>query len=80
MGMVTRRGVLLSAVGMALGLPLAYGIHRAVLQALNLFDVDLGYNMALLAGGLLAATAVLASYLPARAAASVEATQALSLE
>ncbi len=78
--MVTRRGLTLSAVGMALGIPLAFGIHRAVMSALSLFDADIGYGMALTAGGLLAGVAILASYLPARSAASVQPTQALSLE
>ncbi len=79
-GMVTRRGILLSAVGMAIGLPMAYGIHRAVLSTLDLFDADLGYGMALAAAGVLAGVAVLASFLPARSAARVQPTQALSLE
>ena len=78
--MVTRRGLTLSAVGMALGIPLAFGIHRAVMSALSLFDADIGYGMALTAGGLLAGVAILASYLPARSAARVQPTQALSLE
>ncbi|MFH1766459.1 MAG: ABC transporter permease [Gemmatimonadota bacterium] len=79
-GMVTRRGLLLSALGMAIGIPLALGIHRAVMSALDLFDANLGYGMALTAGGLLMTVAILASYLPARSAARVHPTQALSLE
>jgi len=79
-GMVTRRGLILSAVGMALGIPLAFAIHRAVMSTLSLFDADLGYGMALTAAGLLVGVAVLASYLPARSAAGVQPTQALSLE
>ncbi len=79
-GMVTRRGLILSAVGMALGIPLAFGIHRAVMSTLSLFDTDLGYGIALTAGGLLVGVAVLASYLPARSAAGVQPTQALSLD
>jgi ABC-type antimicrobial peptide transport system permease subunit len=79
-GMVTRRGLLLSALGMAIGIPLALGIHRAVMSALDLFDANLGYGMALSAGGLLMTVAILASYLPARSAARVQPTQALSLE
>jgi ABC-type antimicrobial peptide transport system permease subunit len=65
---------------MLLGVPLAFGIHRAVLSALDLFDANLGYGMALAAGGLLAAVAIMASFLPARSAARVQPTQALSLE
>jgi putative ABC transport system permease protein len=79
-GMITRRGIFLSALGMLLGVPLAFGIHRAVLSALDLFDANLGYGMALAAGGLLAAVAIMASFLPARSAARVQPTQALSLE
>lgn len=79
-GMVTRRGLILSAVGMALGIPLAFGIHRAVMSTLSLFDADLGYGIALTAAGLLVGVAILASYLPARSAARVQPTQALSLE
>ncbi len=75
--MVTRRGLVLSAVGMALGIPLAFGIHRAVMNAMSLFDADLGYGMAMMAGGLLTSVAILASYLPARSAAGVQPTQAL---
>jgi len=79
-GMVTRRGLLLSALGMALGVPLALGIHRAVMSTLSLFDAELGYGMALIAAALLVGVATLASYLPARSAARVQPTQALSLE
>lgn len=79
-GDITRRGVFLAGVGILLGVPLAILIHRAVLNALSLFDAELGYGIALSAGGILVGVAVLASYLPARSAASVEPTQALSLE
>lgn len=79
-GMVTRRGLVLSFAGLALGVPLALWIHRAVLSTLSLFDADLGYGMALTGGALLALVAVGASYLPARSVASVEPTQALSVE
>jgi predicted permease len=79
-GAVTRRGILLSSVGMILGIPLAFLIHRGVLSALSLFDTDPGYGIALSAGGILIGVAVLASYLPARSAATVEPTQSLSLE
>jgi ABC-type antimicrobial peptide transport system permease subunit len=79
-GMVTRRGVVLSTMGMFLGLPLAFLTHRSVMDALSLFEPDIGYGMALTAAGTLAVVAVLASLLPARSAARVEPTQALSLE
>jgi ABC-type antimicrobial peptide transport system permease subunit len=79
-GMVTRRGLILTGIGVLLGAPLAVLIHRAVLSALSLFDTDPGWTMALLAGGMLVAVAVAASYLPARGAARVPPTKALSLE
>jgi ABC-type antimicrobial peptide transport system permease subunit len=79
-GMFTTKGLILSGVGLALGMPLAFGIHRAVMSALDLVDADLGYGMAMTAGGLLVVVACLASYLPARSAAKVDPTQALSLE
>jgi ABC-type antimicrobial peptide transport system permease subunit len=78
--MVTRRGLFLSGLGMALGVPLAFGIHRAVMSALNLFDAELGYGMTIAPGGILLGVAIIASYLPARSAARVEPTRALSLE
>ena len=79
-GMVTRRGLVLSGVGIVIGVPLAFGIHQAVMSALSLVETDLGYGMALTAVGLLVGVAILASYLPARSAAGVQPTQALSLE
>ncbi|MFC1660451.1 ABC transporter permease, partial [Gemmatimonadota bacterium] len=79
-GMVTRRGIILTTVGLIIGTPLALLIHRLVLSTLSLFDAELGLGIALLAGCLLATVAVTASYLPARGAARVEPTHALSLE
>jgi putative ABC transport system permease protein len=79
-GMITRRGIILSGVGIVLGTPLAFLIHRAVLNSVSLFGADVDYSITLIAGGVLAMTAILASYLPARSAAKVEPTQALSLE
>jgi len=79
-GMITRRGVVLSAIGLILGTPLAILIHRAVLNSLSLFDSTMGSGRSFTAGGILAVVAILASYLPARAAAKVQPTQALSLE
>jgi len=79
-GMVTRRGLVLSAAGIALGTPLAILIHRAVMSTLSLFDADFGLEITFMAGGILAGVAILASYLPARGAAKVQPTRALSLE
>jgi ABC-type antimicrobial peptide transport system permease subunit len=80
MGMVTRRGLFLSALGLALGVPMALGIHWGVLRALSLFDAEVSHGLILVAGGLLALVAFFASYLPARSAAKVEPTRALSME
>ncbi|HZD03340.1 MAG TPA: FtsX-like permease family protein, partial [Longimicrobiales bacterium] len=41
-GMVTRSGLVLAAVGMLLGLPLSWLMYRAVASALNLFESGLG--------------------------------------
>jgi predicted lysophospholipase L1 biosynthesis ABC-type transport system permease subunit len=79
-GMITRRGLIISAVGIVIGTPLAVLMHRGVLNALSLFDADLGLGIPLTAGGILAAVAVVASYLPARGAARVEPTKVLVLE
>jgi putative ABC transport system permease protein len=79
-GMVTRRGLTLAGIGMLLGTPLAYLTHWAVMDALDLFDVDLGGNVGLTAISVLVAVAVLASFLPARAAARVHPTRVLSTE
>jgi hypothetical protein len=79
-GMVTRRGLVLSGAGILLGVPLAIFIHRAVLNAMSLFEADFGAGIALIAGGILAGVAILASYLPARGAARVQPTRALSQE
>jgi putative ABC transport system permease protein len=79
-GMVTRRGISLTLVGLLLGAPLALLIHRLVMSTLSLFDAELGFGIGLLAGAILTTVAVTASYLPARSAARVHPTRALSLE
>jgi ABC-type antimicrobial peptide transport system permease subunit len=79
-GMVTRRGLILTGMGVVLGTPLAILIHRAVMSTLSLFDAELGWSIAIMAGGILVGVAVAASYLPARGAAKVHPTKALSLE
>ena len=73
-------GVALAGIGMLLGAPLAYLTHWAVMDALDLFDVDLGGNIALTATSVLVGVAVLASFLPARAATKVQPTRLLSVE
>lgn len=79
-GMVTRRGLAMSAAGFVLGLPLAFLIHRQVMNTLTLFEGDFSLGFTFMAGGVLAGVAILASYLPARGAAKVEPTKALALE
>jgi len=79
-GMVTRKGLVLAAVGMLLGTPLALWAHREVMSALSLIDAEIGYGLAMTAMGALAGVALLASFLPARSAARVQATQALTME
>jgi len=78
--MVARRGLIMSVVGIAFGVPLAVLLHRGVMSALSLFEADLGLGTPFLAGGILASVALLASFLPARSAARVEPTRALALE
>ena len=79
--MVLRGGVTQAAIGIALGLPLAFLIRRAALGIGAQFKVELG------GPGFVAATAVvlgavclLASYLPARRAAGVDPIAALRKE
>jgi putative ABC transport system permease protein len=79
-GMVTRRGALLTAIGIAAGGPLAFLIYRAAISTLNLFQVELGFSETLLSGSVLVAVAVLAAYLPARRAAKVDPVQAIQAE
>jgi len=79
-GMVTRKGLALTGVGLVLGAPLALVLHRAALSALDLFDLEVGLTFTLAAVALLVSAAALASYLPARKAAGVHPARVLSLE
>ncbi len=76
-GMVTRSGLRLAAFGMVLGLPLAYLMYRAVQQALNLFEGQMGFASAGWVALALAGAAVLSTLLPAAKASSVEPVTAL---
>lgn len=79
-GRVTRKGMVLAAVGLAVGAPLAFLVHRGVLLSLNLFGAELGPSTGFLAALVLAGVAAVATFLPARNASKVEPTRALSLE
>jgi putative ABC transport system permease protein len=78
--MITGRGLLLTTIGLAAGIPIALLVRRAVMSSLNLFDFDLSPDYALGAAGLLVVVAGLACWLPARRAARIEPVQALQTE
>ena len=78
--MVTRRGLILTVIGLAAGTPLAFIVYRGVLSALNLFEVQLSPSYSLMAGSALVVVAMLASYLQARRAAAVDPVQAMQAE
>ena len=78
-GMVVREGVILAAVGLALGLVGAFFVGRAMQSML--FNVHALDGAAFSAVGLvLMIAAVLACYLPARRAASIHPMQVLRME
>ncbi|NIM51039.1 MAG: FtsX-like permease family protein [Gemmatimonadales bacterium] len=78
-GMVLRQGLVLAVIGVALGLAAAYGLTR--LMTGLLFGVSaldpLTYAMVAVS---LTGVALMASYLPARRAASVDPMEALRAE
>ncbi len=79
-GRVTRTGLTLTGVGLALGAPLAFLVHRAILSALSLFAPRLPIAFTMVGIGVLVGAAILASYLPARRAAKVDPMRALAAE
>jgi putative ABC transport system permease protein len=76
-GLVTRSGLTLAAVGMLLGVPLSYVMYRMVASSMNLFEGQVGLSYAFWVTGALAAVAVLSTYLPARRASGVQPVAAL---
>jgi putative ABC transport system permease protein len=78
--MITRRGIVLTAIGLAAGVPISLLIQRGVHSALNLWEVDVPPDYALIAAGMLAFVALLASWVHALGAAKVAPVQALQNE
>jgi predicted permease len=78
-GMVLRQGLVLAAVGVALGLAAAYGLTRLMENLLFGVSALDPLTYVLVAVGL-TAVALLASYLPARRAAAVDPMEALRAE
>jgi putative ABC transport system permease protein len=77
--MVLRSGMLLTVLGLAIGLPIAFVLARTLSSLL--FGVEAADPFSFLALPLLlAAVAALASYLPARRAARVDPLVALRYE
>jgi len=76
-GMVTRSGLSLAGVGMALGLPLAWLMHRSVVSALNLFESGIGMESVGVVTLALGFVAFVSTWLPARRASSVQPVAAL---
>ncbi|MEE8147251.1 MAG: FtsX-like permease family protein, partial [Longimicrobiales bacterium] len=78
-GQVTRQGMTLSGIGILIGLPLAWAMTRVIASSLNAVgDLTAGSFPLILVG--LTTVAMIASYLPARRAASVEPARALQSE
>ena len=77
--MFVRHGLMLSGIGIAIGIAVAAGLAR--LMASMLFNVSpLDAVTYVAVSGVLASAAVLASYLPARRAAALNPVQALRAE
>jgi len=78
-GLIVRGGLLLAAIGLALGVAGALFVGRAMQSTLyGIETTDFAVIVAVAA--ILFATALLASYLPARRAASIDPMRALRTE
>jgi ABC-type lipoprotein release transport system permease subunit len=75
--MITRSGLKLAGVGMAVGLPLAWLMARAVASALNIFGTSAGLIQATGVVAALALVALFSTWLPARRASGVLPASAL---
>ncbi|HVS14885.1 MAG TPA: ABC transporter permease [Thermoanaerobaculia bacterium] len=77
LGMVLRQGLVLSMVGLALGVPMVWAVERMVVSTLGGLVRQPTLFVVLVGIGLMTTT-VVASFLPARRASSVPPTQALN--
>jgi putative ABC transport system permease protein len=78
-GLVLRQGILLALIGIGAGIPLAFGAGKVVSSIL--YEVSPGDPLSFgLIASVLAATAALASYLPARKALEIDPLDALRRE
>ena len=77
--LVLKEGVLLAAIGFAIGIPGVFLVARSI-QAIFTGFASVSTGNVVIVGVVLFATAVLASYLPARRAASIAPVTALRHE
>ena len=77
--LVLKEGVLLAAIGFAIGIPGVFLVARSI-QAIFTGFASVSTGNAVIVGVVLFATAVLASYIPARRAASIAPVTALRYE
>jgi putative ABC transport system permease protein len=79
-GMITRSGLVLVAVGVVGGLPLAYLMFRGTVTMLNLFNTELSFGYPIALSAALIGVAVLATVVPARKASGIAPVAALREE